>query len=149
MAASHCKRAKLFCKEVAICRTWSSLLAGCCGHGVCKEHVRAPQAGVSHWGHHRMVRQFNTFGNIPGWNREGKSYLSGVFSYRYATGFDITEHSVLIHEYYSREATNPIHLTMDTALQSGKMSIRAYVRSAGLFDYFCCCVIRYRLRQCV
>ena len=49
---------------------------------------------------------------------------------RYATGFDITEHSVLIHEYYSREATNPIHLTVDTALQSGKMNIRAYVRSA-------------------
>lgn len=48
---------------------------------------------------------------------------------RYATGFEITEHSVLIHEYYSREATNPIHLTMDTALQSGKMNIRAYVRS--------------------
>lgn len=45
----------------------------------------------------------------------------------YATGFDITEHSVLIHEYYSREASNPIHLTVDTALQSGKMSIRAYV----------------------
>lgn len=48
---------------------------------------------------------------------------------RYATGFEITEHSVLIHEYYSREATNPIHLTMDTALQSGKMNIRAYLRS--------------------
>uniref|UniRef100_A0A6Q2ZG46 MPN domain-containing protein n=1 Tax=Esox lucius TaxID=8010 RepID=A0A6Q2ZG46_ESOLU len=45
----------------------------------------------------------------------------------YATGFEITEHSVLIHEYYSREATNPIHLTMDCALQSGKMNIRAYV----------------------
>ncbi|CAB1326715.1 unnamed protein product, partial [Coregonus sp. 'balchen'] len=45
----------------------------------------------------------------------------------YATGFEITEHSVLIHEYYSREATNPIHMTMDTALQSGKMNIRAYV----------------------
>ncbi|MEQ2178196.1 Eukaryotic translation initiation factor 3 subunit F [Goodea atripinnis] len=45
----------------------------------------------------------------------------------YATGFDITEHSVLIHEYYSREASNPIHLTVDTALQSGKMNIRAYV----------------------
>uniref|UniRef100_A0A672JTH6 Eukaryotic translation initiation factor 3 subunit F n=2 Tax=Salarias fasciatus TaxID=181472 RepID=A0A672JTH6_SALFA len=45
----------------------------------------------------------------------------------YATGFDITEHSVLIHEYYSREATNPIHLTVDSALQSGKMNIRAYV----------------------
>ncbi|XP_015242104.1 PREDICTED: eukaryotic translation initiation factor 3 subunit F [Cyprinodon variegatus] len=45
----------------------------------------------------------------------------------YATGFDITEHSVLIHEYYSREASNPIHLTVDSALQSGKMNIRAYV----------------------
>lgn len=49
----------------------------------------------------------------------------------YATGFDITEHSVLIHEYYSREATNPIHLTADTALQSSKMNIRAYVRSVS------------------
>lgn len=35
---------------------------------------------------------------------------------------------MLIHEYYSREASNPIHLTADTALQSGKMNIRAYVR---------------------
>lgn len=60
------------------------------------------------------------------------SYHSYVFLHRYATGFDITEHSVLIHEYYSREATNPIHLTADTALQSGKMNIRAYVRLAGL-----------------
>lgn len=55
-----------------------------------------------------------------------------LFSDRYATGFDITEHSVLIHEYYSREASNPIHLTVDSALQSGKMNIRAYVRSADL-----------------
>ena len=55
-----------------------------------------------------------------------------TFHDRYATGFDITEHSVLIHEYYSREAANPIHLTVDTALQSGKMNIRAYVRFAHL-----------------
>lgn len=52
-----------------------------------------------------------------------------ICPHRYATGFDITEHSVLIHEYYSREASNPIHLTIDTSLQSGKMNIRAYVRS--------------------
>ncbi|EDM17928.1 eukaryotic translation initiation factor 3, subunit 5 (epsilon) (predicted), isoform CRA_e [Rattus norvegicus] len=45
----------------------------------------------------------------------------------YATGHDITEHSVLIHEYYSREAPNPIHLTVDTGLQNGRMSIKAYV----------------------
>ena len=33
----------------------------------------------------------------------------------YATGHDITEHSVLIHEYYSREAPNPIRLTVTPA----------------------------------
>ncbi|XP_066477734.1 eukaryotic translation initiation factor 3 subunit F [Tiliqua scincoides] len=48
----------------------------------------------------------------------------------YATGHDITEHSVLIHEYYSREAHNPIHLTVDTSLQSGRMSIKAYISTA-------------------
>uniref|UniRef100_A0A8D2J511 Eukaryotic translation initiation factor 3 subunit F n=2 Tax=Varanus komodoensis TaxID=61221 RepID=A0A8D2J511_VARKO len=48
----------------------------------------------------------------------------------YATGHDITEHSVLIHEYYSREAHNPIHLTVDTSLQNGRMSIKAYVSTA-------------------
>lgn len=35
---------------------------------------------------------------------------------------------MLIHEYYSREAPNPIHLTVDTGLQNGRMSIKAYVR---------------------
>ncbi|MEE6491587.1 hypothetical protein FKM82_016274, partial [Ascaphus truei] len=45
----------------------------------------------------------------------------------YATGHDITEHSVLIHEYYSREANNPIHLTVDTSLQGGRMNIKAYI----------------------
>ncbi|XP_048358586.1 eukaryotic translation initiation factor 3 subunit F-like [Sphaerodactylus townsendi] len=48
----------------------------------------------------------------------------------YATGHDITEHSVLIHEYYSREAHNPIHLTVDTSLQNGRMSIKAYISTA-------------------
>ncbi|XP_041038586.1 eukaryotic translation initiation factor 3 subunit F, partial [Carcharodon carcharias] len=45
----------------------------------------------------------------------------------FATGHDITEHSVLIHEYYSREAQNPVHVTVDTMLQDGRMSIKAYV----------------------
>ncbi|XP_077202161.1 eukaryotic translation initiation factor 3 subunit F [Paroedura picta] len=48
----------------------------------------------------------------------------------YATGHDITEHSVLIHEYYSREAHNPIHLTVDSSLQNGRMSIKAYISTA-------------------
>ncbi|KAB1252976.1 Eukaryotic translation initiation factor 3 subunit F [Camelus dromedarius] len=45
----------------------------------------------------------------------------------YATGHDITEHSVLIHQYYSQEAPSPTHLTVDTSLQNGRMSIKAYV----------------------
>lgn len=55
-------------------------------------------------------------------------HVSVIAVSRYATGHDITEHSVLIHEYYSREAPNPIHLTVDTGLQNGRMSIKAYVR---------------------
>lgn len=73
-------------------------------------------------------------------------YHRDIFPHRYATGFDITEHSVLIHEYYSREASNPIHLTMDTALQSGKMNIRAYVRLAVRLLV---CVCSCRLTGCV
>uniref|UniRef100_A0A8C0FDE7 Eukaryotic translation initiation factor 3 subunit F n=1 Tax=Bubo bubo TaxID=30461 RepID=A0A8C0FDE7_BUBBB len=51
----------------------------------------------------------------------------------YATGHDITEHSVLIHEYYSREAHNPIHLTVDTSLQNSRMSIKAYIIEMEIF----------------
>lgn len=36
----------------------------------------------------------------------------------YASAPDITEHSVLIREYYSPEAPNPIHLTVDTSIQA-------------------------------
>ncbi|XP_031566735.1 eukaryotic translation initiation factor 3 subunit F-like [Actinia tenebrosa] len=44
----------------------------------------------------------------------------------YATGPDVTEHSLLIHEYYSRETNNPIHLTVDTTLKNLKMAYKAY-----------------------
>ena len=50
------------------------------------------------------------------------------FSFRYSTGPDISEHSVLIHEYYARETKNPVHLTVDTSLRGSKMGIKAYVR---------------------
>lgn len=45
----------------------------------------------------------------------------------FATGSAITNHSVLIHEYYDRETKNPIHLTLDTTLNAGKMNMKAYV----------------------
>ncbi|XP_037267987.2 eukaryotic translation initiation factor 3 subunit f1 [Rhipicephalus microplus] len=44
----------------------------------------------------------------------------------YATGPDVTSHSVLIHDYYSREATNPVHLTLDTLMADNKINIKAY-----------------------
>ncbi|XP_076060560.1 eukaryotic translation initiation factor 3 subunit f1 [Oratosquilla oratoria] len=49
----------------------------------------------------------------------------------WATGHDITDHSLLIHDYYSRVTTNPIHFTIDTTLHGGRMGIRAFV-SVGM-----------------
>jgi len=45
----------------------------------------------------------------------------------YATGQDITEHSVLIHEYYSRESKCPIHLVVDTELRANELSYKGYI----------------------
>lgn len=45
----------------------------------------------------------------------------------FATGNEITSHSALIHDYYARETKDPIHLTVDTTLNSGKMAMKAYV----------------------
>ncbi|XP_042044578.1 eukaryotic translation initiation factor 3 subunit F-like [Salvia splendens] len=39
--------------------------------------------------------------------------------------------STLIHEFYSREVNNPIHLTVDTEFRTGNASIKAFV-SVGL-----------------
>lgn len=33
----------------------------------------------------------------------------------------------MIHEYYARECNNPVHLTVDTSLQGGRMGLRAYI----------------------
>ena len=45
----------------------------------------------------------------------------------FTTGSDVTSHSSLIHDYYARETKDPIHLTVDTTLNSGKMGLKAYV----------------------
>ncbi|XP_071958505.1 eukaryotic translation initiation factor 3 subunit F-like [Antedon mediterranea] len=45
----------------------------------------------------------------------------------YATGHGITEHSVLIHEYYSRECNNPVHLTINTSLSNQEMAMKAWL----------------------
>ena len=45
----------------------------------------------------------------------------------YATGADVTGHSLLIHDYYSRETNNPVHLIVDTSLSEGKLSWKAFI----------------------
>jgi len=45
----------------------------------------------------------------------------------YATGTEITENSLLIHDFYWREiGHSPIHLLVDTGLNGGNMDIKAY-----------------------
>lgn len=46
---------------------------------------------------------------------------------RYSTGFGVSGGSTLIHEFYSREVSNPVHLTVDTGFLNGEASIKAYV----------------------
>jgi len=45
----------------------------------------------------------------------------------FATGSEITSHSALIHDYYARETKDPIHLTLDTTLSSGRVNMKAHV----------------------
>ncbi|CAL0308926.1 unnamed protein product [Lupinus luteus] len=45
----------------------------------------------------------------------------------YSTGLGVTGGSALIHEFYSREVSNPIHLTVDTGFTLGEGTIKAYV----------------------
>ena len=45
----------------------------------------------------------------------------------FATGNEITSHSALIHDYYARGTKDPIHLTVDATLNSGKINMKAYV----------------------
>lgn len=39
----------------------------------------------------------------------------------------MTNHSSVIHEYYARECNNPVHVTVDTSLQGGRMGLKAFV----------------------
>lgn len=53
--------------------------------------------------------------------------LTLVNSCRYSTGLGVSGGSALIHEFYSREVANPIHLTVDTGFTMGEGTIKAYV----------------------
>jgi len=47
----------------------------------------------------------------------------------FATSNEVTGHSTLIHEYYSIECDNPIHLLIDCHLRQGRMDMKTYVSS--------------------
>lgn len=46
---------------------------------------------------------------------------------RFSTGSGVTGGSALIHEFYSREAPNPVHLIVDTGFTNGEATIKAFV----------------------
>ncbi|XP_027110837.2 eukaryotic translation initiation factor 3 subunit F [Coffea eugenioides] len=52
-----------------------------------------------------------------------KEVIVGWFS----TGSGVTGGSALIHEFYSREVPNPVHLTVDTGFTNAGASIKAFV----------------------
>lgn len=56
-----------------------------------------------------------------------KTHVNFGYLCRYSTGLGVTGGSALIHEFYSREVPNPIHLTVDTGFVNGEGAIKAYV----------------------
>lgn len=46
---------------------------------------------------------------------------------RFSTGFGVTGGSALIHEFYAREVSNPVHLTVDTGFKNGEAAIKGFV----------------------
>lgn len=46
----------------------------------------------------------------------------------YSTNTLVTMHSALIHDYYTRLDPNAVFVTMDMALTSGRLDIRAHVK---------------------
>lgn len=56
-------------------------------------------------------------------------HVTSINVCRYSTGLGVTGGSALIHEFYSREVPNPIHLTVDTGFNNGEGTIKAYVSS--------------------
>ncbi|XP_075976980.1 eukaryotic translation initiation factor 3 subunit f1 [Anticarsia gemmatalis] len=78
-----------------------------------KEHADQVEAELNYaMDVYELNRRVNASENIVGW---------------WATGNEVTNHSSVIHEYYSRECREPVHVTLDTSLQGARMGLRAYV----------------------
>ncbi|XP_052742251.1 eukaryotic translation initiation factor 3 subunit F [Bicyclus anynana] len=78
-----------------------------------KEHADQVEAELNYaMDVYELNRRVNASENIVGW---------------WATGNEVTNHSSVIHEYYSRECREPVHVTLDTGLGGARMGLRAYV----------------------
>lgn len=53
--------------------------------------------------------------------------MTNLFIFRFSTGSGVSGVNALIHEFYSREIANPIHLVVDTGFTNGEASINGYV----------------------
>jgi len=51
----------------------------------------------------------------------------------YATGSEIDEITTILHEFYGKETSNPIHLTVDTTLSHNTMGIKAFTSTNIVF----------------
>ncbi|VVC98245.1 eukaryotic translation initiation factor 3 subunit F [Leptidea sinapis] len=78
-----------------------------------KEHADQVEAELNYaMDVYELNRRVNSSENIVGW---------------WATGSEVTNHSSVIHEYYSRECREPVHVTLDTSLADARMGLRGYV----------------------
>ncbi|CAG9582898.1 unnamed protein product [Danaus chrysippus] len=78
-----------------------------------KEHADQVEAELNYaMDVYELNKRVNASENVVGW---------------WATGNEVTNHSSVIHEYYSRECREPVHVTLDTSLAGARMGLRAYV----------------------
>jgi translation initiation factor 3 subunit F len=86
-------------------------------------HTEGEQVGVDMEFHHNMLdlhHRVSPKENIVGW---------------YATGSDINEASVMLHDFYWKEMNHPpIHLTVDTNLTNDTLGIKAYTSTNITFN---------------
>jgi len=55
-----------------------------------------------------------------------REQIVGWFTTTTADGEFVTDNSSLIHEFYSNECTNPVHVVLDTTLDGNTMGLKAY-----------------------
>jgi translation initiation factor 3 subunit F len=100
-------------------------------------HTEGEQVGVDMEFHHNMLelqRRVSPKEVIVGWFVTNVVFKTQE-TRRYATGSEINEASVMLHEFYWREINHsPIHLVVDTNLTNYSLSIKAFVSTHISFN---------------